>query len=70
MEDEYVRVNANIDITTSALQAIVANAKVIAGKNEKGYYRIDTADKVSDMVSLFLRKMDFDAFVKNIDNYR
>ena len=46
MSDTVV-VNANVTITATALQAIVANAKANAPRNEKGYYQVDTADKVS-----------------------
>ena len=70
MQDESIRVNANIDLTPAALQAIVANAKAVAGADEKGIYRVDTADKVSEIISLFLHKMDFESFARNIENYQ
>ncbi|MDX9788746.1 MAG: hypothetical protein RBT11_18355 [Desulfobacterales bacterium] len=70
MKKEVITVNAHIDITPAALQAIVANAKAVAGTDAKGVYRVDTADKVGEIISLFLAKMDFDTFAKDIENYR
>jgi hypothetical protein len=60
---------ANVEMTTASLQAIVQNAKKVAGRDEKGRYRVDTADKVSEMISRFLLENDFESFVKNIDNF-
>ncbi len=68
MTDTLV-VNANVTITATALQAIVANAKANAPRNEKGYYQVDTADKVSEMISKFLLENDFDGFASNPENY-
>ncbi len=62
-------IRANVEMTTSSLQAIVENAKKVAGRDEKGRYRVDTADKVSEMISRFLLDNDFESFVKNIDNF-
>ncbi len=62
-------VRANVEMTTASLQAIVENAKKVAGRDEKGRYRVDTADKVSEMISRFLLENDFESFVKNIENY-
>ncbi len=67
---ETIRVHANVEMTTASLQAVVANAKAVAGQDEKGVYRVDTADKVSEMISRFLLENDFEGFVKNIGNYR
>ena len=64
-----ILINANIEIPITALQTIVANAKKIAGKNEKGHYQIDTADKVSEMISRFLVDNDFESYAKNMDNF-
>ena len=66
---ETLDVNVNVEITPETLQAIVANAKEIAGPNEKGFYHIDTADKVSEMISRFLRENDFESYVMDIGNY-
>ena len=66
---DTLMVRANVEMTASSLQAIVENAKKVSGPNEKGVYRVDTADKVSEMISRFLLENDFEGFVKNIDNY-
>lgn len=66
---DTVVVNANVTITATALQAIVANAKANAPRNEKGYYQVDTADKVSEMISKFLLEHNFEGFVSNSENY-
>lgn len=63
-------VRARVEMTTASLQAIVANAKKISGPDEKGVYRVDTADQVSAMISRFLLENDFESFVKDIANYR
>jgi hypothetical protein len=63
-------VRANVEMTTASLQAIVANAKKVSGPDEKGVYRVDTADQVSAMISRFLLENDFESFAKDIDNYR
>ncbi|MBW1740614.1 MAG: hypothetical protein JRJ42_05680 [Deltaproteobacteria bacterium] len=67
---ETLIVRANVEMTAASLQAIVENAKKVSGPDKKGGYRIDTADKVSEMVSRFLLENDFESFVKNIDNYK
>lgn len=67
--NETITINANIEITPAALQAIVATAKTIAGKNEKGHYQVDTADLVSAMVSRFLLEKNFETFTQDITNY-
>ncbi len=66
---QTIKVHANVEITVAALQAVVENAKAVAGKDEKGVYRVDTADKVSEMISKFLLENDFESFVSNINNY-
>ena len=66
---ETIVVRANVEMTAAALQAIVVNAKAVAGSDAKGVYRVDTADKVSEMITRFLWENDFERFVKNADNY-
>jgi hypothetical protein len=66
---ETITVNVNIEMTAASLQAIVENAKIIEGRDEKGVYRIDTADKVSEMISQFILENDFESYAKNIENY-
>ena len=68
-DKDLILVNANVNITVQSLQTIVANAKKASGKDQKGIYRVDTADKVSDMISNFLLEHDFEAYVDDINNY-
>ena len=67
---QTIKVHVNVEITPSALQAIVENAKVIAGKDQRGVYRVDTADKVSEMITKFLLEKDFERFVSDINNFK
>jgi hypothetical protein len=66
---DMITVHVNLEITATSLQTIVENAKHIAGCDEKGVYRVDTADKVSEIISRFLQDNDFESYVKNIENY-
>ena len=66
---DTIVVRANVEITNASLQAIVENAKRAAGPDERGVYRVDTADKVSEMISKFLLENNFEGFVSNIENY-
>ena len=68
-EKDLIEIHVNVKITTASLQTIVENAKKIAGRNEKGHYRVDTAGKVSLMISSFLLENDFEAYVSDIKNY-
>lgn len=67
--DETISINVTLDIAVSTLKTIVENAKKIAGTDEKGIYRVDTAEKVNEMVSSFLKKYHFEEYVNDIDNY-
>lgn len=67
---DLITVHANIDITTSSLQAIVENAKQLTGPDEKGVYRVDTADMVGKMISAFLLQHDFEGFAQNPANMK
>lgn len=66
---DTITVRAVVDMTTASLEAIVENAKKIAGRDERGRYRVDTADKVGEMISRFLLERDFESYVKDIDNF-
>ncbi len=66
---DTITVNVNVEMTPASLQAIVENAKKVEGRNEKGVYRIDTADRVSEMISNFILENDFESYAKNIENY-
>lgn len=66
---EKLAVHVNIQISADALQAVVANAKLIAAKDSDGVCRVDPADQLSLMISRFLDEMDFDKYVMNLENY-
>lgn len=66
---DQLDVHVNVTVTGGVLKAIVDNAKRIAGRDEKGGYRVDTADLVGEMISLFLEKYDFEGFVNDEKNY-
>ena len=68
-EKDLIEIHVNVKITTVSLQTIVGNAKKIVGRNEKGHYQVDTADKVSEMISSFLLENDFEGYVEDINNY-
>jgi hypothetical protein len=68
-QKETLRIHVNLEIAPGALQAIVANGKALAGRDEKGRYRVDTADLTGEMISRFLMENDFEAYVKDIGNY-
>ncbi len=68
--EDTITVNVVVEMTTASLKAIVENAKQLSGRNEKGHYTVDTADKVSEMISRFLLEKDFESFVKTAENYR
>lgn len=71
MEDprETLVINARVEIAASALEAVVENAKRLAGKDDRGRYQVDTADMVGQMISRFLFEKDFDAYVEDPRNY-
>jgi len=66
---DTIVVRVNVELATEALQAIVRIAKQIAGPDERGLYRVDTADKVGQMISKFLLEKDFEGYAGQIDNY-
>ena len=67
---EMIKVQANLDITVTALQTVVANAKKNAGKDKKGMYRVDTAGCPGKIISQFLYEHNFEVFAGNEQNYR
>jgi hypothetical protein len=68
-QEPSVLVHVNVEIAAAALQAVVHNAKQVSGRDEKGHYRVDTADKVAELITRFLAAKDFTAFARDIDNY-
>ncbi len=69
-QDDRVMINANVAISGDTLQKIVQTGKSIAGTNDKGHYRIDTADLVSNLISQFLKAKDFDAYIADPCHYK
>lgn len=67
---EMITVQVNLDITVAALQAVVANAKKATGKDERGIYRVDTADSLGKIISQFLYDHDFQSFAMDEENYK
>lgn len=68
-QSDTLRVNVTIDIAGETLQTIVQTAKEIVGRDEKGHYRIDTADLLEDLLSAFISDKGFDAYVADRGNY-
>lgn len=68
-EGDTVRVNVTIDIEGEILQTIVRTAKDIVGRNEKGHYRIDTADLLEDLIARFVAEKGFRDYVADSGNY-
>ncbi len=68
-ESPTVKVHVNIELSASAIQAVVANVKKKTGPDDQGRYRVDTADALGDLISVFLREKNFDEFAKDEENY-
>jgi hypothetical protein len=66
---ETMLIHANVEVTPESLRAVVENAKAMAGKDQRGVYRVDAADLVGQMISKFLLEKDFESFVKDRSNY-
>jgi hypothetical protein len=64
---DTLRLNVTVEISSQTLQAIVAIAKKTVGQEANGSYRVDTADKVSEMVTKFLQEHNFDGFVAELN---
>ena len=67
--DNVLQVNAHVHMTAASLEAIVKNAKTLQGQDDDGIYRVDTVEKVNEMISRFLLENDFEGYVKDIRNY-
>ncbi|RJP78769.1 MAG: hypothetical protein C4522_12005 [Desulfobacteraceae bacterium] len=64
--NELITIRVNVDITAASLQAIVKNAKKRTGPDEKGVYRVDTADWAGKAISDFLRQHDFEKYAAGL----
>jgi hypothetical protein len=69
VEKNSIIINTTLEISALALETIVDTAKIITGRNNKGYYRIETADLVSRMISRFLEEKDFTSYVQDPSKY-
>ena len=45
-EIDTIEVHVNVIMTTKSLKAIVDKTKSLIGRNEKGHFKVDTADAV------------------------
>ncbi len=61
-------VSAKVEITATALKTIVENVKKNTGCDSDGVYRVDTAGKVSQVISRFLLENDFESYAKDQRN--
>ena len=68
--ENTIAVNVVVEMTPAALEAIVENAKRLSSRNEKGHYKIDTADTVGQIITRFLLEHEFETFAKDIENYK
>jgi hypothetical protein len=68
-EKKTITIHASIDISGQTLESIGDTAKRKAGRNSKGYYRIETADLVSRLISRFLAENDFESYVQDSSKY-
>lgn len=66
---DTITVRVNVEIATAALKTIVETAKQMTGSDEKGHYQVDTADKVSDILSRFLMEKNFEEYVRHPAHY-
>jgi hypothetical protein len=65
-QKDKLRIHVNIEIPAAALQAIVSHAKRSSPKDGQGAYRIDTADRVSEVITRFLEEKDFESYTRDL----
>ena len=66
---DTIEIHTNVIMTTQSLKSIVENSKRMSTRNEKGHYKLDTADAVGKMISRFLLERDFESFAEDQNNY-
>jgi aromatic ring-cleaving dioxygenase len=66
---DTITVRVNVDIATEALKTIVETAKKRVGPDDKGHYRVDTADKVGEIISRFLLEKNFEEYVRHPEHF-
>ena len=64
-----ILIKAHLEISTLSLETIVETAKQIKGRNQKGHFKVETADVVSEIISRFLAEKDFESYVKDTSHY-
>ena len=68
-DNPSVRIHVNIEVSVEILQSVVANSKKIAAANPSGGPFPDTADRLSSLISRFLKEKGFQHYVGDIANY-
>ncbi len=68
-QENRVLINATIEVPSVALQIVVETARQMTGRDEKGLYRVNTADMVNRLLTRFVMEKDFVAFVSDPENY-
>lgn len=66
---EKLFIHVNLEITATALQAIMAQAKNKLNPDTGGGPRMDTADYVGLVITRFLSVKDFETYALNSENY-
>lgn len=66
---EMITINTHIKIPAAIIETVVKNTKQMAGADEKGRYRVDTAEKLNELISRFLEIKNFSEYVSDIRNY-
>jgi hypothetical protein len=69
MQTDHLKVNVVIHVSAAALQEVVAQCKRIGLKDANGFCRVDTSDRLGEIVSRFLKENDFDTYVRDPGNY-
>lgn len=62
--NDKLKIHVNIEISTAALQSIVAYAKRSANRTEAGGFQVDPADQVSEFITRFMEEKNFDGYVQ------
>lgn len=66
---DMITINARIQISAFIIETVVKNVKQLAGADEKGIFRVDTAEKLNELISGFLEAKNFADYVNDIGNY-
>jgi len=70
LTENTIAVNVVVEMTPATLEAIVANARRLSSRNEKGHYKIDTADMVGQTITRFPLERDFETYAKDLTHYQ